>query len=360
MLANIQDNTHKAYVALQSYVTTPANIPIPGAVHTDRPKLTRKQIAARYLKSVKGNSDIDINKSSARGEDNKAPKMVQKSHNSEATDQWPSITPRDTSSEIKTHAAVRTLMDAQNCESGSSVSSYLAAVGKSGKLTYEFVGFGDPDTVCLADTPEFIICSDQYLSSAKTLVSGYPSQQLQVRSYLTGDTAANPEKINTEIHNALQKNKATRVYLTPAQLDSYISWQLAHGGSLNFQYIRVEDTEKVNSRTGLALGGAATAFFSALTAVCGVASICTRKDKKLDEKNNHDDSPKPGPVPRQMTDHQMTVGARTYATVTTPAILREVSTTTEESSYSGEMNDAGNNNPVTNSKFNDVVVDIPN
>ena len=41
MLAQIQDNTHKAYVALQSYVTSPVNIPIPGVVRTDRPKLSR-------------------------------------------------------------------------------------------------------------------------------------------------------------------------------------------------------------------------------------------------------------------------------------------------------------------------------
>ena len=103
MLANIQDNTHKAYVALQSYVTTPVNIHIPGAVHTDRPKLTREQMAARYLKSVKGNSDIDINKPNAL-EEYKTPAMIQKSSPSQIKDQWASIPQSDTLDEIKIYA----------------------------------------------------------------------------------------------------------------------------------------------------------------------------------------------------------------------------------------------------------------
>ena len=92
MLAQIQDNTHKAYVALQSYVTSPGNIPIPGVVHTDRPKLTRDQMAARYLKSVEGNPDIDINKVGER-QQQKTPKMVQKSSDAKTKDQWTTLWP---------------------------------------------------------------------------------------------------------------------------------------------------------------------------------------------------------------------------------------------------------------------------
>ena len=90
MLAQIQDNTHKAYVALQSYVTSPANIPIPGMVHMDRPKLTRDQMAARYLKSVEGNPDIDINKVGER-QQQKTPKMAQKSSDAKTKDQWTTL-----------------------------------------------------------------------------------------------------------------------------------------------------------------------------------------------------------------------------------------------------------------------------
>lgn len=67
MVPQIQASTNKAYVALQTYVTSPPPIAIPGVVHTDRPHLTREQIAARYLKSVEGNPDIDINKAESGG-----------------------------------------------------------------------------------------------------------------------------------------------------------------------------------------------------------------------------------------------------------------------------------------------------
>ncbi len=77
MLPLIQSNTNKAYVALQSYVTSPTNIRVPGIVHTERAHLSREQIAARYLRSVEGNPDIDINKANTP-EQNKAPRVFQK------------------------------------------------------------------------------------------------------------------------------------------------------------------------------------------------------------------------------------------------------------------------------------------
>ena len=369
MLANIQDNTHKAYVALQSYVTTPVNIHIPGAVHTDRPKLTREQMAARYLKSVKGNSDIDINKPNAL-EEYKTPAMIQKSSPSQIKDQWASIPQSDTSDEIKIYQTARTLLDTQNCESGLSVRKYLDAVEKSGPLTYEFVGFGNRDTACLADTPEFIVCSNQYLGSLKARVSDYPSQELQIRASLGGDISINPEKINAEIHAALQKNKATRVYLTTEQLDSYASWQLSHGGSVNFQYIRVDDTEKVNASRGLTLAGIGVVSSVLLTIAAGCAVM--RKEEKSDKKKSQDDHPNPRPAAIEMTDNRMINGAAKNRTVAVPEVLREVSTSTEKSSDSainiGETEPARDmsedkdkdSKTVKNLKFNDVVVDIPN
>lgn len=68
---SIQRNTEHAYIALQDLPATTANHAIPGQVHTDRNRLTRSQIVNRYLKSIAGNPDIDINKPTA-------PRMTQK------------------------------------------------------------------------------------------------------------------------------------------------------------------------------------------------------------------------------------------------------------------------------------------
>ncbi len=339
MLAHIQDNTHKAYVALQSYVTSPSNIPIPGAIHTDRIKLTREQMAARYLKSIEGNPDIDINKPSSQANDNKTPKMVQKSPNTQAKEEWPSIGQRDTSGEIKTLHAKRRLLDTQNCESGASVSKYLATIGNSGKLNYEFVGLGNQDTVCLADTPEFIVCSDQYLPSAKVRVLGYPSQELQIRSTLGGDTPTDGKKINAEIHATLQNNPATRVYLTPAQLDSYISWRLSNGGSANFEYIRVDDTENVNARSGQILGGLAAVFGFMLPAAYGCAALCARQDKKLEKKNPPDAIQNAKPALQNPTGARNIDKAKLDQIVVTPPVLKEVSSSSEPTEVSSSSTD---------------------
>jgi hypothetical protein len=266
--------------------------------------------------------------------------MVQKSPNTQAKEEWPSLGQRDTSGETKTREAKRSLLDTQNCESGASVSKYLVTIGNSGKLNYEFVGLGNQDTVCLADTPEFIVCSDQYLPSAKVRVLGYPSQELQIRSHLGGDTATDAKKINAEIHSALQNNPATRVYLTPAQLDSYISWRLSNGGSANFQYIRVDDTENVNARSGQIMGGLAAVFGFMMPAAFGCAALCARQDKKLEKKNPPDEIQNAKPALQNPTDARNIDKAKLDQIVVTPAILREVSSsseTTEESSSSTDI-----------------------
>jgi hypothetical protein len=57
-----RDSINKAYVALQNWNTNPADIPLPDVVDTKRSHLTNQQVAARYLKSIEGNTNIDINK----------------------------------------------------------------------------------------------------------------------------------------------------------------------------------------------------------------------------------------------------------------------------------------------------------
>jgi len=57
-----ESNANRAYVALQSNKANPMRERLPGVVNTKRKKLSRNQIAERYLKSIEGNRDIDINK----------------------------------------------------------------------------------------------------------------------------------------------------------------------------------------------------------------------------------------------------------------------------------------------------------
>ena len=360
MLTHIQDNTHKAYVALQSYVTSPSYIPIPDVVHTDRPKLTRGQIAARYLQSVEGNPNIDINKASARGQD-KTPKMVQRKSNAQTKDEWPSLAPSGIPSDIKTREVTRTLLDVQNCEPELSVSKYLARVGSSAKVTHEWIG-GDPDAACLSDTPEFIICSEQYLPSTKVLVSGYPSQELQLRSHLGSEASTDSEKTNAEIHNALQNNKATRIYLTAEQLESYTSWQRSHGGSQNFQYIRVDDTEKVNARVGLAWGGVAAAMALMVPAALGCATLWTRKDRKSDEEEPQNNKSSSARVANETKDAiEINNGKPKNNNITRLEGLTAVSTSTESSDTRSQSNEKEPQNRRSPSDLvtNDVVVDMP-
>jgi hypothetical protein len=62
VFSQARDSINKAYVALQNWNANPADTPLPDVVDTKRSHLTHQQIAARYLKSVDGNPDIDINK----------------------------------------------------------------------------------------------------------------------------------------------------------------------------------------------------------------------------------------------------------------------------------------------------------
>ena len=249
MLSQIQANTNKAYVALQTYTTSPAHIAIPGVVHTDRPHLTRKQIAARYLKSIEGNSDIDINKAES-GERDRTPKMVQKSgkslpDTSGMMDSYP-----HTAYEIKAHQTSRTLMQTSICSRDFTVSQYIKAVSKSEGLEYNlFDTIANDD--CIYSLPQFVICSNRNVKLIDTEI-WQPWQVVAYRPVTVSDhcdyslvnclePATTPEKINLQINELLKKDKGTRIYLTPEQLEGYLIWRLQHGYKGKFPHIRVED-----------------------------------------------------------------------------------------------------------------------
>lgn len=299
MLAQIQDNTYKAYVALQSYVTPPANIPIPGVIRTDRAKLTREQIAARYLKSVEGNPDIDINKAKGQGQQI-APKMTQKSSASSIKDQWPALANAEFSIESKTTQIGRNLLATEG-ECVPDVYVYVSEAQKiSDKLTYEIYGVTDAiHPPCMEDTPVFVVCSDEYLKLTNLRSWNYPAQTMWYRKNPDWDTQdyqpqsqPSSDKINAEIHEALRNNKATRIYLSPEQLDAYLSWRLSHGGSINFQYIRVDDEANVSHRnTMIGVGIIAGIGFCSLAGLIAHSAckrpVKTDEQEKKDEKTNH-------------------------------------------------------------------------
>ncbi len=284
MLAQIQDNTYKAYVALQSYATAPSNIPIPGVIRTDRPKLTRAQMADRYLKSVEGNPNIDINKANIE-ENQKMPRMVQKSESTLTKRQWPTAAHPEATDEMKTRQTSRTLLDSGTCYSGPSLDDYKKYAAQSANLTHEAIGVPDEHSACMMDLPEFVVCSDQYLPLADFNYMGYPSRELQYRPVRVPNIPV--DNINADIHKNLNINKATRIYLTPKQLDSYLAWRLKQGEGINFQYIKVEDAQNDTLRilacaVGAFLGaGVVMTMGAGLRTIIGTSStVASRKTKK--------------------------------------------------------------------------------
>jgi hypothetical protein len=286
MLAQIQDNTHKAYVALQSYVTSPANIPIPGIVRTDRQRLTREQMAARYLKSVEGNPNIDINKARAQDQQ-KVPKMVEKSMNPSVKNQWPSLANDHLSDELKSAQTSRNLLETKVCVPYPDLDQYQKKAREIKELEYETSLYVDDVSVCMSEIPEFIVCSNRYLHLTQWSLFGYPAQILLYRSVPNdGYPPTDPlplsktsADINAEIHETLQNNKATRIYLSQEQLDSYLNWRLSQGSGLNFPYIRVDDESKVDTRN-VAIGlGIIGGIGACALAGVGIDAIRRRKAK---------------------------------------------------------------------------------
>jgi len=72
MQALIQSNVNKAHVVLQSLGHASADTPLTGVINTKRPKMSQKQMAASYLKSVEGNPNTDAYKIRAKEASSKA------------------------------------------------------------------------------------------------------------------------------------------------------------------------------------------------------------------------------------------------------------------------------------------------
>lgn len=193
-----------------------------------------------------------------------APKMVQQSRASRDQLEWvdfalPIFDPR-------THGRLARATD--NAQQGwppahcddRYFSDYKTVMESMAPLSYQLVGGDDPDTTCISQLPEFIICSDDLLESTFYDPFNWPRQILDYRniSALWDDygvkgscalfwkidcpePATTPEEINRQIDETLEKDAGTRTYLNQTELKAYLDWREANGTARNFKYILVRD-----------------------------------------------------------------------------------------------------------------------
>jgi hypothetical protein len=255
-------------------------------------------MAARYLKSVEGNKDIDINKAES-GERGRAPKMVQKPGKSSADIPRTIDSYAHTSDELKAHQTSRSLLQLKTCWPSLHFEEYDAIASKSKKLIYEPIDIEDKITACMDEIPEFVVCDDEYLSMTDVATDFYPKIVLNYRgapadnyckysSHYCPEPATTPEKINLQINEILQNNKATRIYLTQRQLDGYLFWRLQHGGKIKFPHILVEDENNFAGKV------ATISIIAGIVAILGVGfrhpilSFCRSIPSRLSSPNNND------------------------------------------------------------------------
>ncbi len=197
-------------------------------------------------------------------------------------------------------------------------------------LSYQLVGGGDPNTTCIAQLPEFVICSDDQLESTFYDPFNWPRQILDYRNISAlwdedgvkgscalfwkiacPEPATTPEGINRQIDETLQKDSGTRTYLNQTQLNDYLDWRKAKG-TADFEYILVRDKpaaaapaapgdagpapsgDSPNSN-GSSWGvlGIFAAIMASLTALAAGGAICIRR--------RFSQTPAPGAVPTVAT-----------------------------------------------------------
>ncbi len=299
MLAQIQDNTYKAYVALQSYATAPTNIPIPGVIRTDRPKLTREQMADRYLKSVAGNTDIDINKK---------PKMYSK----ERSRPGPLQTEPQSLTETKKRSA--------ECDAAKSDKIYSLNSRKCGdryfdeykrmqeklnpSVSVQLIGRQDPECVCIAEMSEFVVCDNKHLASTEYSIFGWPRQYLDYRNALNilysgqnncterwTDACLEPEtsrdKIFQQVDHTLATKIPTRIFVHQNMYDEYLNWRKLNGTLNELKCIVIRDKindEEIASSVPIIVSASANllgfGMFMALTFFAGLIT-CKPLGRKL-------------------------------------------------------------------------------
>lgn len=298
IVAQARDSINKAYVALQSWNTNPADIPLPDVINTKRPQLTDQQIATQYLKSIEGNPSIDINKipkiETRDRLDHELP-MV------EIQSAWV----RDKRSYADYTPVNRTLCstddynpDVTGCD------DELTHVAKAGfeyitSLTFELIGTNETDCICLDDVPRFIVCSDQNLNSADNYryITGDHILDYRNVSSLYGSEgwcsprwnwlfdcptpASTTDQINQQINHAVNQPTRASIFLNQTQLDAYLRFREQNGELMNFTYVLVSDksqpkAESAAGQIAAAVLGSLAGLGSVILGIVGVMKYRSR------------------------------------------------------------------------------------
>jgi hypothetical protein len=283
VFAQARDSINKAYAALQNWNTNPSDIPLPDVVNTERTHLTGEQIAPRYLKSVEGNPNIDINK---------IPKMVPR----DRIDYELPITDWETESVNKRSIyncdKVNWEVLYQQCKTR----PYFHFKGMNelhAPVKIDLVGDPNPDCLCMEELPIFFVCSDDNLKATHDIWMRSRNIFLDYRnfSYLKKDEWGNhgicwwnpaecptPETsqiaINRQIDETIENELQTNIYLNQTMLDDYLTWRKYNSKPDNFTYVVVSDQPpKVSTpiNTGIIAAGVAAAV-----AGVGIISLTIR------------------------------------------------------------------------------------
>lgn len=284
-----RDSINKAYIALQNWNSNPADVPIPDVVNTKRPHLTDGQIAERYLQSITGNPNIDINR---------VPKMTSRDrieHELPIVDVnvEPAIAKRKIDFDISINRTRCSPDDYDPDIRGCDDELFHAAkadVEFDTPLLFELKGSGEPDCTCLTDVPRFIVCSTQnfgYVHEKRRYIIGEHILDYRNVSQLYGEPsgkcsprwnwlfdcptpATKPEEINRQIDDALNKSTTATIFLNQTLLSAYLSHRKANGELDNFTYALVSDDPREN--TGPAKPNMA-AIISAAVAAAGLTVL---------------------------------------------------------------------------------------
>ena len=275
----IQRNTEKAYFALQNYQSSAGNIPLPDVVNTDRDKLSREQIAAKYLKSVEGNPDIDINKQATQHADEQ-PRMVPKP--TQSLDFFGPI--NDGISKFcktvdKTLAGIGPMLvkrgvSADQQQSGpcypTPSMAWLQVKSDDFHISVQLSGDLSPGSTCIGDAPIFIDANPGQASMLLPSGRGYPNT-VKVLDF-TGSSMvaakckennsmdciapqAGDEAMITQIDQLLNETKDAYIYLTKESMDKWLASKQTGNTSNTLNYVRLSDDTSDKYKQRPVLGG---------------------------------------------------------------------------------------------------------
>lgn len=286
VFAQARDSINKAYIALQQWNMNPADIPLPDTVNTKRPHLSDEQKAAKYLKSIEGNPDIDINK---------IPKM-------KSRDRFEYELPIATASQIKTLKRVADCTSIPKnfwdnyCSNDIVFSSFKASTEYFAPVQTDLIGGDNPNCTCLEDLPIFLICNDDNLQATHYTWLVWREQFLDYRNFSqlyreSDNTQVDSSKgrckvwpqicpkpetsemaINRQIDEAMESGLLTNVYLNQTQLDGYLLWRKYHDKPENFSYVVISD-KPVNPINATDMSGMIASVTGAAIAATGIATI---------------------------------------------------------------------------------------